>query len=156
MAQILIRRASADDAEIIARHRVHMFEEMDFGTPEHRQHAGIDFIEWVRPLLDRGEYCGWFALAPDGSVAAGVGLWIHTWPPTPGDEGRARGWIGNVFTEPAYRGQGLARRLMETLLHYARAQNLAMVWLHATPDGRPLYESLGFEAKPNEMIKRLD
>lgn len=155
MAEILIRRALPDDAWIIARQRVRMFDEMSFGQPADRERAGEDFIPWVTPLLDRDEYCGWLAVAGDGSVVASAGLWIHTWPPTPGDDGRDRGWIGNVYTEPAYRGRGLARRLMEAVIDYARGRNLAMVWLHATDDGRHLYESLGFESKPNEMILHL-
>lgn len=155
MAEILIRRATADDAEAIARHRVRMFEEMQFASGESRTRAGEKFIEWVRPRLASGEYQGWLAV-DGGAIVAGVGLWIHAWPPTPDDDGGRRGWIGNVYTEPAHRGQGLARRLMEALIDGARQAGLVTIWLHATPDGRPLYESLGFEAKPNEMIKRLD
>jgi hypothetical protein len=44
----------------------------------------------------------------------------------------------------------LARRLMAEMLEYCRAQNIHTVALHASVDGRSLYESLGFKPT-NEM-----
>jgi len=39
---------------------------------------------------------------------------------------------------------------METAIAWARAHGIARLVLHASPEGRPLYEQLGFEAT-NEM-----
>ncbi len=46
--------------------------------------------------------------------------------------------------------QGMARRLMDTVLDACRERGIRAVVLHASPDGRPLYESLGFSST-NEM-----
>lgn len=59
----------------------------------------------------------------------------------------------NVYTEPGQRGRGLARCLLETMIGWARARGLSLLYLHASPQGRALYESLGFEPS-NEL--RLD
>ena len=56
----------------------------------------------------------------------------------------------NVYTNPEHRGRGLARMLMEHILGWARAQGFATVELHASDEGRPLYEKLGF-GQTNEM-----
>ncbi len=53
------------------------------------------------------------------------------------------GWIGMVLTDPAYRGRGFARRLMETALLWLDPQ-VPTVKLDATTMGEPLYRSLGF------------
>jgi GNAT superfamily N-acetyltransferase len=58
--------------------------------------------------------------------------------------GRDLAWIGMVLTDPAYRGRGLARRLMEHALEYLRERNVQWIKLDATDMGRPLYERLGF------------
>ena len=58
--------------------------------------------------------------------------------------GRELAWIGMVLTDPAYRGRGLARGLMEHALEFLRASGVAWVKLDATDMGRPLYQSLGF------------
>jgi GNAT superfamily N-acetyltransferase len=56
----------------------------------------------------------------------------------------------NVYTEQAWRRRGVARFLMEALMQWARDERLDSLILHASTDGRPLYEQLGFEPT-NEM-----
>lgn len=58
-------------------------------------------------------------------------------------EGRAA-WIGMVLTHPAFRGQGLARALMEALTRQLDALGIEVQKLDATDMGRPLYLQLGF------------
>jgi GNAT superfamily N-acetyltransferase len=55
-----------------------------------------------------------------------------------------------VYTEPQFRRRGLARRLIEAALEWCRENKIDVVILHASPEGRALYESLGFQAS-NEM-----
>jgi GNAT superfamily N-acetyltransferase len=52
-------------------------------------------------------------------------------------------WVAMMLVEPAYRGRGLGRRLLESVLAAVPADT--SVRLDATPMGRPLYESCGFE-----------
>ena len=54
-------------------------------------------------------------------------------------------WIGMVLVDPAYRRRGIASRLMNVALDYLRGANVATVKLDATPEGRFVYEGLGFE-----------
>ena len=58
--------------------------------------------------------------------------------------------VVNVYTELAWRRRGIAALVMRHLLDYTHANRLNRVSLHASDDGRPLYESLGF-APTNEM-----
>jgi GNAT superfamily N-acetyltransferase len=53
------------------------------------------------------------------------------------------GWIAMMLVDPAMRGQGLGRRLLETAMDVVPA-NLP-IRLDATPLGRPLYHKYGFE-----------
>ncbi len=54
------------------------------------------------------------------------------------------GTVLNVYTAPAYRRKGYAKRIMETLLLDAAGKDLSVVELKATQDGYHLYKSLGF------------
>ena len=56
-------------------------------------------------------------------------------------------WIGMVLTHPEYRGRGFARRLVLAALARADSLGIETVKLDATDQGRPLYESLGFQAE---------
>jgi GNAT superfamily N-acetyltransferase len=49
-----------------------------------------------------------------------------------------------MSTEPSARRQGHARQVMTALLGWMADQGLPRVDLRATPDGQPLYASLGF------------
>ena len=66
--------------------------------------------------------------------------------------GRELAWIGMVVVDPQYRHRGIATRLMRAALEYLSEMGVATVMLDATPDGRPLYEKLGF--KVESLIER--
>ena len=56
-------------------------------------------------------------------------------------------WIGMVLTMPDYRRLGFAQRLVQAALQRSAALKIASVKLDATPEGRPLYEKLGFQTE---------
>jgi GNAT superfamily N-acetyltransferase len=105
--------------------------------------------------MEAGEYLAWLAIAGDGSVAAGAGLWLMDWPPHMVGPGARRGNILNVYTNPDHRRRGLARRLTEATLEWCRTHAVRAVILHASEDGRALYCALGFEPT-NEMRLMLE
>lgn len=55
------------------------------------------------------------------------------------------GTVLNVYTRPAYRHKGYAKKVMERLLSDAVEKNLSVVELKSTKDGYHLYQSLGFK-----------
>ncbi|MCZ2098891.1 MAG: GNAT family N-acetyltransferase [Anaerolineae bacterium] len=112
------------------------------------------FRDWLAERIENGTYHGWLAVDSDGQVIGGAGLWLYDWIPSPLAPQPARGYILNVYTEPGQRRQGIARRLVEEILTYCRARGLKFVLLHASEQGRPIYEGLGFE-QTNEMRIRL-
>ena len=63
---------------------------------------------------------------------------------------RHKAWIWGVFVEPAARGQGIARSLMQAAIARAKAiDGIEMVMLTVAvdqPAPRKLYESLGFRS----------
>jgi GNAT superfamily N-acetyltransferase len=62
-------------------------------------------------------------------------------------------YVLNVFVERAWRRRGIAALLMDVVVSYARERRLRLVTLHASDEGRHLYERMGF-VPTNEM--RLD
>jgi predicted GNAT family acetyltransferase len=53
--------------------------------------------------------------------------------------------IQYVATEHDHRGRGLASRLLIDIMNNARATGATTATLQASPDGRPVYERLGFK-----------
>lgn len=145
-----IRAATLADAEVIVKHRRAMFFDMGYRDAGWLDQMTAAFLPWLRRKMEAGEYLTWFAVAPDGAIAAGAGLWLMDWPPHMVRGGSQRGNILNVYTERTYRRRGLARGLMEVVLACCRAQRVPVVILHASDDGWALYDALGFKAT-NEM-----
>jgi len=140
-----IRPATTADLETIVQHRIAMFRDM--GYPD----AVLAPIEQVsRPYLAdaiaTGAYHGVLAESDGAGVVGGGGV-LHV--PWPGMQPR-RAWIQNVYVAPEFRRRGIARDIMRTLIDWCRAQGFNSVNLHSSPDGRALYEQLGFEPT-NEM-----
>jgi GNAT superfamily N-acetyltransferase len=158
-AAVRIRAARVDDADVIATHRARMFADMGQLPPEtfdtfHALAAGR-----LREMLARGEYVGWLAMPGDAdAVIGGAGVQRRLVQPHPlrgpgGGVAVAEGRhaiVVNVFTEPAWRRRGVAETLMRCVLDWAEAERLDRLVLHASDQGRALYERLGF-VPTNEM-----
>ena len=158
-AEFLIRRARIEDAAVIARHRARMFHDMGEISAETLEEFRAASQTWTERALASGEYVGWLAAAKEspGIVIAGAGVQLRTVAPHPCRPARdgafARGRhaiVINVFTEPEWRRRGVALRLMEEVLRWAREQKLDRLVLHASDQARALYEKMGFIAT-NEM-----
>lgn len=145
-----LRAATAADAVAIARHRVEMFRDM--GILDAAEEAPLSAASrlHLENALRTGEYRGW-VMQRDGEIVAGAGLVIRELLPRPGYPRRSdEAYVLNVYTEPAHRRQGLARRLMQHILTWSADRGFSRVSLHASDDGRRLYEGLGLRAT-NEM-----
>ena len=66
------------------------------------------------------------------------------------DMGRPEAIVLSVYVEPEWRRRGVGEALMRALLEALSARGIRRVVLHATDDGRRLYERLGF-LPTNEM-----
>ena len=89
------------------------------------------------------------------TVVAGGGIFVRELGPVPGCYRVGRwGHIANLYTEPAHRRHGLARRLMRTMLDWCNSHDIDHVTLAASDEGRPLYESLGFKATSEMKLSK--
>jgi len=151
-----IRRATAQDADAISWHRARMFQDMGDVSGEAfeilRAKARTRLEQWI----DKGNYIGWLATPADQTemVVAGAGVQLQPILPRPRGistigEGR-QGTIVNVFTEPQWRRRGVAGLLIQEIISWSKNERLDRLILHASDEGRSIYEKLGFVAS-NEM-----
>ena len=83
------------------------------------------------------------ARSPEGCFVAEVGAQVCGTVTTIPFEDRFA-WIGMVLVDPEYRGRGFGTALLERAIHYLDELDLSALKLDATPQGKPLYEKLGF------------
>ena len=89
----------------------------------------------------------WVAEVGDEVVASGT-LALFVRPPYPGNLSGREAYLLNMYTLPAWRKRGMASALLDAMAAHAREQRLGKLWLHASEQGRPLYERLGFVSNP--------
>lgn len=86
------------------------------------------------------------SLAPDGCFLAEKGG-LAAGTATTTSYGTDLAWIGMVLVHPDFRRQGIGTTLLEGAIRHLREERcVTCIGLDATPEGRPLYEGLGFRA----------
>ena len=149
MNEFSIREATPDDTEVLVNHRLGMYRGM--GTdPAVVATLQQPSREYFSRAVREGDYRGWLVQTSEGRIVSGGGIVISAWPSNPRDPYPRRIMILNMYTEPEFRRRGLARMLMQKMIAWCREQGYKSVALHASDEGRPLYESLGFKPT-NEM-----
>ena len=146
---ILIRAALLADIPEILRQRRRMYEDI-----HHTDSLVLDAVvslssAYLNTAIADGSFRAWLAAEGDRVVAGGAVI-ISPWPAHPYDLECRRATILNVYTDPEYRRRGIARKLMQTIIAWCQREGFARVTLHASDEGRHLYESIGFEPS-NEM-----
>lgn len=142
-----LRPSTLADLDLHVRHRVVMFADMDYGDGAGRERMAATFRDRLRTWLSTGEVRGVVAES-EGQAVAGALLQFKEALPNPLSPQAVRGYLFNVYTDPAFRSRGLARRMTLALLEVAKAQGVGMVELHASKHAESLYRSMGFEPTP--------
>src|SRR5208337_1316960 len=155
LTDISIREAGPSESAIILHHRRSMFRDMAEGTAEELDRMVEVASPWLERAVADGSYRHWLALDASGRVAGGGGVLLCPWPANPKDPCTERAVILNVYTEPEFRKRGIARQIVLTILAWVKEQGFRAVNLHASAEGRHLYEKLGFGAT-NEMRLKFD
>jgi GNAT superfamily N-acetyltransferase len=144
------RNVGEHDIELITRHREAMFAASGKHAAETLRNMSAHFPDCLAPKPADDSYFGW-VVEENGNPVASLGMIVIDWPPHPAHPAQAqRDYILNVFVEPAHRRKGLARQLMALADQAAKDRGLEYVVLHATAQGRQMYEKLGW-AQTSEM-----
>jgi GNAT superfamily N-acetyltransferase len=152
--EIRIRTAGVEDLADLIHQRRAMFEEMGHTDAGVLDRVDVVSREYFSAAWSAEKYRGWLAEELSGEIIGGGGIVIADWPGYPGEKRAARAWILNVYTEPAVRRRGVAKKLVEVMIEWCRSNGFGAVSLHASPAGRPLYEAIGFQ-QTNEMALKL-
>lgn len=154
-----VRCAVEDDIPALSYHRAAMFRDM--GTIDAEQQPALEraTAEYLRSALPRGDYLAWVVVDArnPASIIGGAGAQLRSILPRPhADPARQDLELGpeaivlNVYVQPAWRRRGIAETLMREVLQSLAARGVRRVVLHASDEGRRLYERLGF-VPTNEM-----
>lgn len=144
-----IRRAGPDDgpelaalrrADGIERHSLQPDTDSDF---EHR------FDEWHRQTQ---ESCvAWLATSGAGAVGM-LSMFVFPRMPLPEHPTGQVAYLSHLFVLPDHRNQGLGRRLLDSVLEYARENDVVKILLRPTDQAVTLYHRAGFRTADQYLV----
>ncbi|MGY3943135.1 GNAT family N-acetyltransferase [Aeromonas tecta] len=145
---MLIREAVAADIPALVDLRMQLFCEVgELVTPLADPALWQSTQAYFTQSMQEGSARSWVVEAEGRLVACGT-LALFVRPPYPGNLAGREAYLLNMYTQPAWRKQGIAGALLEVMATHAREQQLGKLWLHASDEGRPLYERMGFVTNP--------
>lgn len=131
-----------------------MWRDISDHTEEELDAADRVYRRWARQRLRTGKLVGWVAETADGRIVSGGCVWLRENQPRPGWNDGVVPYLLSMYTEPEFRGRGLATRVVREAVRWAKAQGYARMTLHASHIGRNVYERLDFRPT-TEMRLRL-
>ena len=143
--------ATTEDIAELMTIRLEMLREVNILSKDYP--FSEDFCLYSREYFLKGNHTT--VLAVDGEDEKSIGCatlcYIEMMPTFSHPTGK-RAHLMNVYTAPDYRGQGIARRMVEMLIEEARRRGVTEISLDATTSGRPLYRKLGFQDSEECMV----
>ncbi|HYB53590.1 MAG TPA: GNAT family N-acetyltransferase [Thermoanaerobaculia bacterium] len=141
-----LRWATVADLPTLVRHRRRMWAEIRRYPRAWLDDHDVVYARWVRRLMVARRFLGLLVEDAHGTIVGSGGLWLMPAQPRPGPLGRGEmPYILSMYTEPAYRGRGVASRIVRAMVRWARGRRYGRIVLHASRFGRPVYNRLGFE-----------
>ncbi|MDA4126881.1 MAG: GNAT family N-acetyltransferase [Thaumarchaeota archaeon] len=150
MTKFKVRPAGEHDIPALTSQRHRMFEDMHSPPIKDLAIHDVAFPIWARTEIKSRRLFCFLVETDDGRTVGGATLWLREVQPYPGFAGGKIPYLMSVYTEPEFRGRGVATLVTKHAMDWAKENGYPSMSLHASHNGRKIYESLGW--KPgNEM-----
>lgn len=154
---ITFRPATPDEFPQLAELRWQFRSEHDVDHPKFdpSEAARAEFIPVCLEFLQQGQAEGrwtfWIAMQEDGLIVSNAYLYRIPKVPRPGRLHGQMGYVTNVYTRPAWRGQGIGVQLLSTMQTWARENGIERLILWPAEGRQGFYARLGF--LPGEALE---
>lgn len=140
---MIVENAEIADIDLLTELRIAYLKE-DLGKLDEEDIKKIrrDLPDYFRRNLNENIFC--YLIREKEEIVACAFLLVVEKPMSPAFITGKTGTVLNVYTNPAYRHKGYAKKIMNKLLQDAVVKNLSVVELKSTEDGYHLYKSVGF------------
>ncbi|HKO24556.1 MAG TPA: GNAT family N-acetyltransferase [Chloroflexota bacterium] len=146
-----IRRATPEDVEALVHLRLALLREAQDLT-DNTPVAALAHAtrQYLAEKIPTDEFIAWVAEVHGIIVGTSGLVFVHR-PPSAQNLSGMEAYVMNMYTAPAWRGQGVATALLKEVMGFVKGTSAWRIYLHATTDGKRIYEKAGFVAKTSEM-----
>ncbi|MFW9828369.1 MAG: GNAT family N-acetyltransferase [Candidatus Thorarchaeota archaeon] len=152
-----LRKATLDDAEKLIDLRVKFLKGIQDPPSDNEMEIFRNTLRaFYLEKMSSGVFIAWLAEI-NNQIIATSGLSFMQKPPHFINITGKFAYIMNMYTEPEWRKKGIGGKLLEKLIEETKNREINSIVLHATQEGRSLYERYGFVENDGdkEMILKL-
>jgi GNAT superfamily N-acetyltransferase len=143
---VQIREATLSDLPTLVSHRRKMFVAIGSFSTADLAKGDKTYRAWIRKLMVAGEATAFIAETASRRAIGSGAVFLREYDPAPGAGVSRYPHIISMFTEKPYRGQGIATRILEKLVGWARSGDYPIVTLSpGTMEVIRLYKRSGFQ-----------
>ena len=157
--EIIYDKANLNDIPELTRFRIdYLLEDIGGVKEEEREIIEERLPVYYMEHLDKDFHvfvarCSNYDSTENGRIIGCCFLLVTEKPANPNFISGKTGTVLNVYVKSEYRRKGIARRMLEDLLEYAKKLSLDYVELKSTEDGHDLYKGLGFEDEVSKYYR---
>lgn len=148
---VIYRKLTIEDLDIFIEMRINQLREEGAKEDIDLRPALKDY--YTRHMAD-GTFFSWLAADKDKIIGTS-GMSIVEKPPYFGCPSGKIGLLSSMFTDKAYRRQGIAKELLSRVVDEAREKGCGTVQITASNMGVHLYTAYGFTKNNNFMQYKL-
>jgi GNAT superfamily N-acetyltransferase len=145
--------AQASDLGTLVSHRQKMWLDIHPELSEEVRESEELVRRWIKKRLSSKNLIGFIVRARDGEVAGSGCIWIREEQPRPTNSRLEAPYLMSMYTEEKFRRRGVAKMVVKAAIGWARDHGYERLVLHASSEGRPLYEGLGFQPSSEMRIR---
>ena len=140
-----IRAANLQEDDILADHFYRMWLDLGFDEDSISSDWKDIILQYIQNARQNLHYQAFIAEIEGNIVgSAGCQLFDGLYPWIFKRECRQYGYIWGVYVEKSYRDRGIGKKLTGRTTEYLKSLGCIRAVLHASPQGKPVYDRLGF------------
>ncbi len=143
--RLRVRRATLRDIDVLVHQRRAMWTALGIKDKVALETGNKDYERWAWTRLKKHQFFGWIVEDTKNRVAGGGCVWLQTVQPRPHRVGTTQPYILSMYTEPEFRGLGVASMVVNAAIDWCKKARYARLMLHASEMGRGVYRRLGFK-----------
>lgn len=148
-----VSRAIGSDVGLLTTHRLSMWHDIHPELDAEIEASKGVTRRWIEERLSKGRLVGFVVRTKGGQIAGSCCLWIREEQPRPTSPRLEVPYLMSMYTERRFRRKGVARKAVRSAIAWCREHGYERVILHASEEGKSLYEALGFKPTTEMRLK---
>ena len=154
MDDFCLAYGTLDDLDLLVDHRLLMWKEIHPDMTERVEQSRELTRKWIGSKISEGSLTSLIVKNFEGRAVGSGCILVKEDQPRPGSSQMRYPYLLSMYTLPEYRKMGVASSIVKESIKWSRDNGFDRISLHASNQGKSIYEKFGFQ-QTNEMRLKL-